>query len=1101
LERVLDQTLSVISLDVGNVRLFDRSGNILLGAYRGYRDPENMHRHHVRVHGSGSEVGVLIPQVLASKKSLVVEDVPASEGLRTLKREEVQSAIIVPISTPEEGLGVIEVGSRAPRKFQPDEVRLLEAIGNQMGIAVQRAWLFEESQRNLKQIQALHDIETAITSTLDLPTVLNALLEKIDVSLPYPAATIRLFNRQNGLLEPIACRNLDEEEWKTEKWKGGHGLANVVFETKVPMIVSDCQTDARVRDLEFYRKHRLRSYLGVPLMAKGEVFGVLSFYTKEKHEFTKEEIEFLSALAGEAAIAIENARLFHEARSRSHKLQVLSHVTGLMTSSLDYRAVIDAIEKALVALLQVDLVRVWVVDKGDEELILATSQGQEDLEATAYTQIARGKGVIGAIWETREPVFIRDLREEPRWLNRRFLERTGHRSFASLPLIVGEQVVGVVSLFSREIRTFTAEERELMRLFADQAVIAVRNSQLYEETERRRREAEELARVAQSLTESLDVTAVGERIVTGVLGLFGVKASMLRLLQADGSLSTLASSGEGFSISSGGDVLPGGTGLVSVAVAEGKPIWSADVLNEPGIRLTDQMRDYQLRSGNRSMIAVPLRAHEKIVGSLGLSDQTGRIYSDSEVAVLQTFANQAALALENARLYEETRTRETQLQETNRMLSVLHSVAAAASQSLDLDRVLQAAIEKIIDIFRFDATGIYIYDEQTNELLLRASLASDRERFTQPRSFARGQGIVGKVVESGKPSIFEDIETDPLYQQLSRTKSAKQLGHRFFTVFPVKGKLKNVGALTCMGGAPRKLDSNEIQLLEAVADQIAVAIENSQLYGEMVKLAADLSRSNKVKDEFLSVMSHELRTPLNVVMGYTGMIKDRMLGEINPEQEKALEKVISRARDQLTMISSILQATQLEAEGVKVESQEFSLGDFLGDLRSSYEGSFGKELTLIWDYPSDLPVIKTDSEKLKHILQNLINNAIKFTPQGHVAVSVTCLNGAVKGENGKQLTEEVKFKVADTGIGIAEEHLRIVFERFRQVDSSETRAYGGVGIGLYIVKRFTELLGGKVEVESELGKGSTFTVTIPCESYQSVVGQQGLMTQGRELIA
>jgi len=653
-------------------------------------------------------------------------------------------------------------------------------------------------------------------------------------------------------------------------------------------------------------------------------------------------------------------------------------------------------------------------------------------------------------------------------------------------MVAKEEILGVLSFYTKEEHEFTSEEAEFLTTLVGQAAIAIHNSRLYEETERRRREAEELARVAQSLTETLDMTAVGERIVTSVRELFGVKASTLRLLQPDGSLRTLASTGEGFSISYGGGVLPIGTGLASVAVAEGRPIWSADVLNEPRIRLTDQMRDYQLRSGNRSMIAVPLRAHEKIIGALGLSDQTGRIYSDSEVALLQTFADQAALALENARLYEETRAREAQLQETNRMLSALHSVAAAASQSLDLDRVLQAAIEKIIDIFRFDATGIYIYDEQMNELLLRVSLASDRERFTQPRSFVGGQGIVGKVVESGKPSIFEDIETDPLYRQLSRSKSAKQLGHRFFAVFPVKGKQKNVGALTCMGVAPRRLNSNEIQLLEAVADQVAVAIENSQLYGEMVKLAADLSRSNKVKDEFLSVMSHELRTPLNVVMGYTGMIKDRMLGEINPEQEKALEKVISRARDQLTMISSILQATQLEAEGVKVESQEFGLGDFLGDLRSSYEGSFGKELTLIWDYPSDLPVIKTDSEKLKHILQNLINNAIKFTEKGSVKVSARCLPDF-------QIAE---FKVSDTGIGIAQEYFPIIFERFRQVDSSETRAYGGVGIGLYIVKRFTELLGGKVEVESDPGKGSTFTVTIPCESYQSVVDQQGLMAQG-----
>jgi signal transduction histidine kinase len=175
----------------------------------------------------------------------------------------------------------------------------------------------------------------------------------------------------------------------------------------------------------------------------------------------------------------------------------------------------------------------------------------------------------------------------------------------------------------------------------------------------------------------------------------------------------------------------------------------------------------------------------------------------------------------------------------------------------------------------------------------------------------------------------------------------------------------------------------------------------------------------------------------------------------------------------------------LEAEGVKVESQEVSLRDFLDDLRSHYQIPLGKELTLTWDYPSDLPVVKTDSEKLKHILENLVNNAIKFTEKGTITVSARYFNGARAGESSRKQEKGdsqdgvVELKVSDTGVGIAKGHFPVIFERFRQVDSSETRRYGGVGIGLYIVKKFTELLGGKVEVESEVGKGSIFTVTIP----------------------
>jgi signal transduction histidine kinase len=241
---------------------------------------------------------------------------------------------------------------------------------------------------------------------------------------------------------------------------------------------------------------------------------------------------------------------------------------------------------------------------------------------------------------------------------------------------------------------------------------------------------------------------------------------------------------------------------------------------------------------------------------------------------------------------------------------------------------------------------------------------------------------------------------------------------------------------------------------------------------ELEQANRDLLKANKAKDEFLSVMSHELRTPLNVVMGYSGMIKEGILGPINPEQERALEKVVGRSGDLLIMISQILQATSIEAGKVQVDKREVELKNFLDGLKSNYEVPLNKEITVNWDYPLDSLTIKTDSAKLKHILQNLINNAIKFTSQGSVSITAKYISQA----------RAAQFQVADTGIGISEEMLPSVFEIFHQVDSSETRTYGGVGIGLYIVKKYTDLLGGEIEAKSALGKGTTFTLTIPVES-------------------
>ncbi len=239
---------------------------------------------------------------------------------------------------------------------------------------------------------------------------------------------------------------------------------------------------------------------------------------------------------------------------------------------------------------------------------------------------------------------------------------------------------------------------------------------------------------------------------------------------------------------------------------------------------------------------------------------------------------------------------------------------------------------------------------------------------------------------------------------------------------------------------------------------------------ELEELNRNLLKANKAKDEFLSVMSHELRTPLNVVMGYTGMMKEGLLGSVNPEQSRALEKVIARSSDLLIMISQILQATSIEAGKVKVERQEFDLNHFLEGLKTNYELPMNKAVTVDWEYSAQPLTLKTDSGKLKHILQNLINNAIKFTEKGYVRVAAHHLPHA----------QRVQFEVADTGIGIHKEMLPSIFEIFHQIDSSETRSYGGVGLGLYIVKKYTELLGGTIEAQSEFGKGTTFTLEIPC---------------------
>lgn len=233
---------------------------------------------------------------------------------------------------------------------------------------------------------------------------------------------------------------------------------------------------------------------------------------------------------------------------------------------------------------------------------------------------------------------------------------------------------------------------------------------------------------------------------------------------------------------------------------------------------------------------------------------------------------------------------------------------------------------------------------------------------------------------------------------------------------------------------------------------------------------AELEKVNQVKNEFLSFVSHELKTPVIVIRGYSEMLRDRTLGDINKDQEQAVEKLIKSSDELSKMIQELLDLGRLEAGAVKVESHETDLAIFLKELRAVYETPIVKEPSVHWDYPSDLPAVTTDSKKLKHILQNLINNAVQYTEQGQVKVSVRYFTEG-KG---------VEFEVADIGIGIPEDELPHIFEMFHRVNSDQRSRAHNIGLGLHIVKKFTDLIGAKIEVESKLGKGSTFRVRLPC---------------------
>jgi signal transduction histidine kinase len=305
---------------------------------------------------------------------------------------------------------------------------------------------------------------------------------------------------------------------------------------------------------------------------------------------------------------------------------------------------------------------------------------------------------------------------------------------------------------------------------------------------------------------------------------------------------------------------------------------------------------------------------------------------------------------------------------------------------------------------------------------------------------------------------------------------------------PLRLKERIWGYLCFFSSKEREFSAEELDFLSALAAQVAVAVHNAELYAGTVALAEDLRRSNKVKDDFLSIMSHELRTPLNIVMNCAEIMRTGIVGEINNEQADILDRLMSQAKNQLTLVNGILHATRMETEQLTACLDTVDLKEFMESLQSDYAISFSKDtVALRWNLASDLPIASLDRDKLRHILENLINNAIKFTESGSITVSARLRDNGASSKSPHPATW-LELEVADTGVGIPEDSLASIFEKFCQLDATSTRLHGGVGIGLYLVNRFATVLGGDVTVKSRVGQGSIFTVSVP-------VTTSSLMTQ------
>ena len=1002
-------------------------------------------------------------QVVMTGKPLLIDREEPTSSIMTSKWLQKRSRMVAvaPILIRGEVVGTLGFG--APNLPSSRALEFLKAVGDQVGIALEHARLFEESRQAYQELQTLYDVSQSVLSSLELKTVLEGILDKALSIGPFDLGNIRLFDPSAELLEVVASRgyrdpeNIQRHRQQARDPKTGEFNLKV-FSREGPYVEENVPASDGLRTL---KREGIQSAVLVPVRAGDEVLGYLQLGSRPPRKFKPEQVHLLEAIGNQMGIAVQKAELY-ERTKRAAEIQGFLKELSQDITSLEIGSLLKKLTEKVREVFKADISDIRVVEQGAWR-VMGVSGIEPHLLAPSHGGALRG--LSGRVLQQRQPLMVPDVMKTDLSTGT-ILKNLGVHGYLGAPLFsrMGE-VIGILRALTYQPRVFSQEEIDLLQQLANGAAIAIENARLFEETERRAREQEVLNLIAGATNRSLDLKEILQIALDKVLEVTGRERGYIRLKDPVTGEVTLAVH-RGVSEDYIETLLRGRTpgGKTDQVFQSGEPL----VVNDPeGTVLKDETR----REGSSSLVWIPLKARGRVVGILNVATAQPLPFTPREVELLQAIGSVIGVALENARLFGETKI-------SLERVGVLREIEAAITSTLDLRALLDALLGKIERLLPYSGAAIRLLNRETGklEILTSHNLDAGAWRALKPEG---ASGISQAVVENKAPVVINDLRTDP---RVRDPEFVRREGMVSFLGLPLIAQGEPLGVLSFFTkGRGHEFGSEEVEFLTTLAGQVAMAIYNSQLYEAIKKQAVEMERANKVKTEFLSVMSHELRTPLTSVLGYAAMMQDEVFGAINPEHDKALRMIVQQSQELLAMISSIMDATKIESGAAQVERHEFPLRGLLDDLKSTYDYAKDEGITLIWDYPSNLPVVNTDSEKLKHILQNLINNAIKFTPKGRVAISARILERDQPQAEGNGRLGLVEFRVRDTGIGIPPKSLPAIFDMFRQVDSSETRGHGGVGLGLYIVKRFTEMLGGKVEVESKPGKGSIFTVTIPKE--------------------
>ena len=1069
--------------------IFLRDGNIYRFAARHGMTPEL--EEYARQHPISPGQNTVAGRVVLESRVVHIPDVLADPeyDYGAQKLGGYRAVLGVPLLREGSCVGVMAISKMVPQPFTTKQIELAATFADQAVIAIENTRLLNELRQRTEDLSESLERQTATSEVLkvissspgDLQPVFDAILANATDLCGAGFASLRL--SEGDQFRTVSLYNAPEalvEHWRStplvrphsESALGRTALTKQVVQIddvkKGPAYSKRDPLSVAGADLGGYR-----TVLSVPMLREDVLIGVISVYRQEILPFTEKQIELVKSFAAQAVIAIENARLLNELRESLQQQTATADVLKVISSSPgELEPVFDAMLANATRICEAKFGTLYLYDGEAYRAASMCNAPPAFAETRKRGPIRPGPGTgLGRIAKTKRLVHIADITAEQSYIEGDPLmvtaaEAGGYRTVLHVPMLKEGQLIGTIAIYRQEVRPFTDKQIALVQNFAAQAVIAIENTRLLNEL---RQSLEQQTATSEVLGVISSSPGELELVFDAML------ANATRVCEASyGAL--WVCEGDGFRNVALHGALPASYAAELRRMANFRPhsetpmarvartkvtVHTADISAEKSYIDRDPLAVAAVEvAGIRTLLCVPMLKEQELVGVIVIYRREVRPFTDKQVSLLQNFAAQAVIAIENARLLSELR---QSLQQQTATADVLKVISRS---TFNLQTVLDTLVESAARLCEADMSSIVRLKGTAYEHAASCGLAPELHEYMRNFRLERGRGTVaGRVALEGQVVQVVDIETDSDYVLVDAMRRA---GTRTILGAPLLREGVPIGVIVLMRRVVRPFTGKQIDLVTTFADQAVIAIENVRLFDEIQDKSRQLEVASQHKSQFLANMSHELRTPLNAILGYTELMADGAYGEPSEKMLGILKRLEANGRHLLGLLNDVLDLSKIEAGQLMLELSDYSIQDIAQTVRSTLEPlAADKKLAFKLELAPELPAGHGDGRRLTQVLINLVGNAIKFTDTGEVAIKAEANNGSFY------------VLVWDTGPGISSADQVRLFQEFQQADNAITKKKGGTGLGLAISERIIEMHGGRIWVESQPGQGSTFTFTLP----------------------